>query len=52
MMVLLGRSDVRRLTYLNDCYFDPTTGVFTSVDPLVGRTGTPPTSTPTATRQR
>ncbi|CAB4363796.1 MAG: hypothetical protein F2681_16705 [Actinobacteria bacterium] len=29
------------LTYLNNRYYDPTVGVFTSVDPLVGKTGTP-----------
>ncbi|MSW77049.1 MAG: hypothetical protein F2828_05265 [Actinobacteria bacterium] len=27
--------------FLNNRYYDPTTGVFTSVDPLVGKTGTP-----------
>ena len=26
------------LTYLNNRYYDPTTGVFINVDPLVGRT--------------
>ncbi|MSX93854.1 MAG: hypothetical protein F2749_10595, partial [Actinobacteria bacterium] len=35
------RCDVRRLTYLNNRYYDPATGVFVSVDPLVGKTGTP-----------
>ncbi|MTB17862.1 MAG: hypothetical protein F2919_07745, partial [Actinobacteria bacterium] len=35
------RCDVRRLTYLNNRYYDPTLGVFTSVDPLVGKTSTP-----------
>ena len=29
------------LTYLNNRYYDPGIGVFTSVDPLVGKTGTP-----------
>lgn len=29
------------LTYLNNRYYDPALGNFTSVDPLVGRTGTP-----------
>ena len=27
--------------FLNNRYYDPTVGVFTSVDPLVGKTGTP-----------
>ena len=35
------RCHLRRLAYLNNRYYDPTVGVFTSVDPLVGRTGTP-----------
>lgn len=29
------------LTYLNNRYYDPGVGAFTSVDPLVGKTGTP-----------
>ncbi len=29
------------LNYLNNRYQDPTTGIFLSVDPLVGKTGTP-----------
>ncbi|CAB4924327.1 unannotated protein [freshwater metagenome] len=33
--------DTTGLTYLNNRYYDPTVGVFVSVDPLVGRTGTP-----------
>ena len=35
------RCHVRRLAYLNNRYYDPGIGVFTSVDPLVGKTGTP-----------
>ena len=31
----------RRLTYLNNRYYDPGIGNFVSVDPLVGKTGTP-----------
>ena len=35
------RCHLRRLAYLNNRYYDPGVGVFTSVDPLVGKTGTP-----------
>ncbi|MGB8861566.1 MAG: RHS repeat-associated core domain-containing protein, partial [Ilumatobacteraceae bacterium] len=39
----LGQTEDTRtnLTYLNNRYQDPTTGTFISVDPLVGKTGTP-----------
>lgn len=33
--------DTNGLVYLNNRYHDPTLGHFTSVDPLVGKTGTP-----------
>jgi len=33
--------DTTGLTYLNNRYYDPTLGVFTTVDPLVAATGTP-----------
>ena len=33
--------DAVHLTYLNNRYYDPTLGNFVSVDPLVGKTGTP-----------
>lgn len=34
-------TDPTGLTYLNNRYYDPQLGVFTSVDPLVSKTGTP-----------
>ena len=36
-----GRDRVGCSVFLNNRYYDPATGVFVSVDPLVGRTGTP-----------
>lgn len=36
-----ARCDARRSDFLNNRYYDPTIGVFLSVDPLVAKTGTP-----------